>query len=290
MRRLLVVLVLIAVFSPGLCFAEDSAVLAEIGDKKITQTDYDWIVGLYPEDIQKTLKAKPELRKRFLLRMVQVELLSDIARKKKIDEIPAVREQIKMLVDDFLSKEALKREVVDKIVVTEEDMKSYYNVNKEAYKIPETVRARHILVKAPKDATEAEKAESGKKAEEILKRIKAGEDFAELASEFSDDKGSKSKGGDLGFFPRGRMAKPFEDAAFSLKPGEVSDIVETKFGYHIIKLEDIKEAKLRSFEDVKKETKNALLKLYKSEKVKAYVDDAMDKAGVKIYYDRIQLK
>lgn len=290
MRRLLVVLVLIAVFSPGLCFAEDSAVLAEIGDKKITQTDYDWIVGLYPEDIQKTLKAKPELRKRFLLRMVQVELLSDIARKKKIDEIPAVKEQIKMLVDDFLSKEALKREVVDKIVVTEEDMKSYYNVNKEAYKIPETVRARHILIKAPKDATEAEKAESGKKAEEILKRIKAGEDFAELASEFSDDKGSKSKGGDLGFFPRGRMAKPFEDAAFSLKPGEVSDIVETKFGYHIIKLEDIKEAKLRSFEDVKKETKNALLKLYKSEKVKAYVDDAMDKAGVKIYYDRIQLK
>lgn len=290
MRRLLVVLVLSAILSTGVCFAEESAVLAEIGDKKITQADYDWIVGLYPEDIQKTLKAKPELRKRFLLRMVQVELLSDIARKKKIDETPAVREQIKMLVDDFLSKEALKREVVDKIVVTEEDMKSYYNVNKEAYKIPETVRARHILVKAPKDATEAEKAESSKKAEEILKRIKAGEDFAGLATEFSDDKGSKGKGGDLGFFPRGRMAKPFEDAAFSLKPGEVSDIVETKFGYHIIKLEDIKEAKLRSFEDVKKETKNALLKLYKSEKVKAYVDDAMDKAGVKIYYDRIQLK
>lgn len=290
MKRLLVVLLLFSILSVGVCLAEESAVLAEIGDKKITQADYDRIAGLYPEDIQKTLKAKPELRKRFLLRMVQVELLSDIARKKKIDEIPAVKEQIKMLVDDFLSKEALKREVVDKIVVTEEDMKSYYNVNKEAYKIPEMVRARHILVKAPKDATEAEKAESGKKAEEILKRIKAGEDFAELATEFSEDKGSKRKGGDLGFFPRGRMAKPFEDAAFSLKPGEVSDIVETKFGYHIIKLEDIKEAKLRSFEDVKKETKNALLKLYKSEKVKAYVDDAMDKAGVKIYYDRIQLK
>ncbi|MEF9427425.1 MAG: peptidylprolyl isomerase, partial [Candidatus Mariimomonas ferrooxydans] len=279
-----------AILSTGVCFAEESAVLAEIGDKKITQADYDRIVEFFPEDIQKTLKAKPELRKKFLLGMVQVELFSDIARQKKIDEIPDVKEQIKMLVDDFLSKEALKREVVDKIVVTEEDMKSYYNVNKEAYKIPEMVRARHILVKAPKDATEAEKAESSKKAEEILKRIKAGEDFAELATEFSEDKGSKGKGGNLGFFPRDRMAKPFEDAAFSLKPGEVSDIIETKFGYHIIKLEERKEAKQQSFEDVKKETKNALLKLYKSEKVKAYVDDAMDKAGVKIYYDRIQLK
>jgi peptidyl-prolyl cis-trans isomerase D len=104
--------------------------------------------------------------------------------------------------------------------------------------LPECRRARHILVKVPETATDEEKAEAKRKIESALARVKAGEDFSAVAKEVSDD-GSASEGGDLGCFGQGRMVKPFEDAAFSLKAGEVSNVVQTQFGYHIIKLDGI---------------------------------------------------
>jgi peptidyl-prolyl cis-trans isomerase D len=104
--------------------------------------------------------------------------------------------------------------------------------------LPECRRARHILIKVPETAGADEKASARQKIEGVLERVKAGADFARVARETSDD-GSASEGGDLGCFQHGRMVKPFEDAAFALKVGEVSPIVETQFGYHVIKLEGI---------------------------------------------------
>ena len=97
---------------------------------------------------------------------------------------------------------------------------------------------------------EAAQAEAKKKAEEILAKARAGEDFAELARTYSEDPGSKAKGGEY-TFPRGRMVKPFEDTAFSLEPGQISDLVKTQFGYHIIKLSEKIPAKTQTFDDVK---------------------------------------
>ena len=107
-------------------------------------------------------------------------------------------------------------------------------------KKPEQVKASHILVKVDAGADEAKKAEARKKIQEIQQKVKAGGDFEALATENSDCP-SKAKGGDLGFFERGQMVKPFEEAAFALKPGEVSGIVETQFGYHIIKVQEKKD-------------------------------------------------
>ncbi len=143
--------------------------------------------------------------------------------------------------------------------LTDDEIKDYYQKNITRYLIPEERRARHILLKSgPGDADE-QVAEKRKKAEEILAKIKKGEDFAELAKKHSEDTSAK-KGGDLGFFSRGQMVKPFEDAVFSLQQGEVSDIVNTSFGFHLIKLEEITPASTRPLDKVRKGIENQLVK------------------------------
>ena len=139
----------------------------------------------------------------------------------------------------------------DKIEISDEEIEEYYNEYAEEFWEPEKVRARHILVRVDVGAKPEDKEQARKKAEGILAKVKAGEDFAELAKEFSEDKGSAKEGGDLGFFPRGQMVKPFEVAAFSLEPGAVSELVETNFGFHIIKVEEKSREGTKPLEEVK---------------------------------------
>ncbi len=135
------------------------------------------------------------------------------------------------------------------IVLNEQDLKSYYEQNLQRLSSKEERRASHILITAAKDAPETEKKAARAKAEDLLKTVKAKPaSFAEVARKNSQDPGSAVKGGDLDFFGRGAMVKVFEDTAFSLKKSEISDIVESEFGYHIIQLTDIKAPKAQSFE------------------------------------------
>lgn len=133
--------------------------------------------------------------------------------------------------------------------VSDADAKKFYDENKQYFEQPEQVQASHILIKT-EGMDDAKKAEAKKKLEGIAKQVKDGGDFAKLATDNSDCP-SKAKGGDLGYFGRGQMVKPFEDAAYGMKVGDVSDIVETQFGYHIIKVTGKKEAKTQSFDDAK---------------------------------------
>lgn len=133
------------------------------------------------------------------------------------------------------------------ITITEEEMQQYFNENKTSFDTPEQVKASHILV------------DSEEKALEVKEKIKAGNDFAELAKEYSTDEGSKSQGGQLGYFQRGDMAQQFEDAAFALEVGGISEPVQTGFGYHIIKVEDKIAAKEANYEDSKDEVKENLI-------------------------------
>jgi peptidyl-prolyl cis-trans isomerase D len=124
-----------------------------------------------------------------------------------------------------------------KPTVTDADLQAYYNAHQDAYAVKEQVKARHILITAPKDADAKTDAAAKAKAEGILKQLRAGGDFAALAKANSDDPGSKDSGGELGFFGKGRMVPPFEKAAFALQPGQTSDLVRSDFGYHIINVE-----------------------------------------------------
>jgi len=147
------------------------------------------------------------------------------------------------------------------IAVNEQDLKTYYEQNAARLGGKEERRASHILVTAAKDAPAAEREKAKVKAEELLALVKKAPDsFAEVAKKNSQDPGSAANGGDLDYFARGAMTKAFEDAAFALKKGEISGLVETEFGYHIVKVTDIKSPKQRSFEEMKPELEAELKK------------------------------
>jgi peptidyl-prolyl cis-trans isomerase D len=167
------------------------------------------------------------------------------------------------------------------IVVKPEDMKSFYDNNKVKYSIPEQRQASHILVSSSKDKTAAKT-----KAESLLKELKAGADFAVLAKANSDDPGSGSKGGDLGFFSRDMMVKPFSDAAYLLKEGQLSDIVESEFGFHIIKLTAVKGGGEKKFEEVKAEIEAD----YKKQKAQEAFTKSTDEFNTLVYEQSDSLK
>ncbi len=138
------------------------------------------------------------------------------------------------------------------LVLNEADLKTYYEQNQERLSGKEERRASHILIESPKSAAPEARQKAKARAQELLAAVqKAPESFAELAKKHSQDVGSAANGGDLDFFTRGTMLKPFEDAAYALKKGEISSVVETDYGYHIIKLTDVKTPKQRSFEEVR---------------------------------------
>lgn len=171
------------------------------------------------------------------------------------------------------------------ISVTDANAQKYYSDNAKQFDIPEQVRASHILVKVdltdPNIDPNKVKAAAKAKAEGLLKQIKAGADFAELAKANSDCP-SKAKGGDLGMFGRGQMVPPFEQAAFALKVGQISDIVETQFGYHIIKVADHKDASVIPFEQAKGDIIKMLKGKEQNELATKYLESL--KAGAKIVY------
>jgi peptidyl-prolyl cis-trans isomerase D len=141
-----------------------------------------------------------------------------------------------------------------KVTVQPNEIQRYYNDNIQQYQTPEQVRASHILFEtAGKDDAEVKK-----RAEDVLKQAKGGADFAELAKKYSEDKGSKVNGGDLDYFGRGRMVKEFEDAAFSMMPGQISDLVKSQFGYHIIKVVDKKAPSTRTLDEVRPQIQQQL--------------------------------
>jgi len=149
------------------------------------------------------------------------------------------------------------QEIGEKITIEQSAIETYYDQHLTEYQLPEKRAARHILFKAsPEDPEEVHEAQK-LKAAEILQKANNGEDFSTLAKEYSEGP-SGPNGGSLGLFSRGQMVKPFEDAVFALQVGEISDVVQTDFGYHIILLEEIQVAKVRSLEEVKEEIVSAL--------------------------------
>lgn len=143
----------------------------------------------------------------------------------------------------------LKQEVYDKVVLEPREVKDYYNSNLEDFKVPDQVRARHILIRVPRDASEVRRKEALEAIQKAAERIQKGEAFEQVAKEVSQD-GSALQGGDLGYFGRGRVVPEFEKVAFSLEKGQVSDIVQTQFGYHLIKVEDRRPAGTKLFQEV----------------------------------------
>jgi len=183
---------------------------------------------------------------------------------------------------DLSIKEFIDKQFAEKITVSDKEAKSYFDSHPDAFNSPEQVKARHILIKVDPKADESQKAAARKKTEEIQQKLKKGEDFSTLAKEYSQCP-SSAEGGDLGSFQRGQMVKPFEDAVFALEPGEVSGIVETEFGYHLIKSVDKKSKASFAYNDIKEKLQQHLKQTKVQEQVNEYVKELKNKAKVEVF-------
>ncbi len=178
-------------------------------------------------------------------------------------------------------KNFIEETITNKIEVTPEAKTAYYDEHREDFKHDEEVGAKHILIQTTKDEPEDSVKSKRVRIESILERARNGEDFSALATEYSEGP-SSSKGGDLGYFGRGKMVKPFEEAAFALNVGEISDVVETNYGFHIIKVYDKKGAGYSSFEEVEDYIENAIKSGKTRESLDKMIDELTEKADIKI--------
>jgi len=214
-----------------------------------------------------------ELRKRFP---------NDAEYKSAISKMGISEAEIRTQMERGLAiNQLIKIQITDKIVVSDEESKAFYDSRPELFKQPEQVKASHILIKAAQDADEAQKKEARKKIEAVQKKLKGGQDFAALAREFSEGP-SAPRGGELGYFGRGQMVPAFETVAFAMKPGEVSDIVETRFGYHLIKVEDKKSAGTVSYTEVKGQLDDHLKKQKGQQEIDKFVNGLKKDAKIEI--------
>lgn len=228
--------------APAASAAQGDKVVARVNGVDITEAD----LAIAAADPALQLPSIPEEQKRELLTsyLVDLKLGAKAAEAAKVADSPDFARKLtynrdKTLLDQYLEQEAKK-------AVTPEAAKKLYDETAKGLTPEQEVRARHILVENEEDAKKA------------AARVKGGEDFAKVAGELSKDPGSKTDGGDLGFFTKDRMVEPFAEAAFKLEPGQISDPVQSQFGWHVIKVEEKRNKPVPSFDEMKEQVETYL--------------------------------
>ncbi len=241
--------------SSGLAMAaDDSKVLVTAGTETLTQNEFNQMLVGMPPQLKAMMDSQPELQQSMLSRWADFSILAQEAKAQGIDKEADIQSKLKdltsrVLVEEFIVRNTGKTEVSDKAI------QSYYDSHKAEYAHEEMVKAQHILIKID-DAGNAEQVAAAKeKIMDIKARLDKGQTFEVLAQKLSDDPGSKTNGGDLGFFGRGNMVPEFETVAFNTKKGEVSDPVQTQFGWHLIKVTDTKAPGNTPLAEVREEIK-----------------------------------
>lgn len=221
---------------------------AQVGERRISQEELrEELIGERKSgNSAKALESfTPEGRKRILKGLILRRLLADEARKRGMDEDPEIQRAIDRAVNEVLA-DSLVRSEVERLDLTDSALFKYYKANEGVFSTGGRVRARHIVVATEKEAKQA------------LKEVQEGKDFERVASERNID-ASRKKGGELGWVSRGVMVKPFEVELFSLRAGEMSPVVKTSFGFHIIKVEEVETPKIRPFDTVKGEVRKRMV-------------------------------
>ncbi len=286
-RNFAILLILLAVTFPVLAeeTKSSSEKAAVVNGVVISQQEYakelDFHIGRFSrQGLKLSSEQMAKLKNDVLESLIEREILYQESQKsgikidkKKIEEelsvvkkrFPSENEYKNALgtmkiSEDDIKKQIKKRlaintlidtKITQKVVITDEESKTFYNANPNLFKEPEQVRAGHILIKVEVGADKQKKAKAILKIKEVQKKLKGGQDFAALAKEYSEDDASSANGGDMGYFTRGQIIKPLGDAAFGMQPNKVSDIIETQFGYHLIKVYDKKPGKILAYADIK---------------------------------------
>ncbi len=232
----------------------------------------------------KTLKvAVPDTDIDGRIKQIQGQFPNEQAFTKALADQHVTMQQLK---DDqrqqMLVAKVIDTEVNSKVNVTQKEVEDFYTKNPDKFKQPEGLHAQHILIR-PQGSDAAAKAKAKAEAEAILKQIRGGADFATLAKAKSQDQGSAQNGGDLGVFPRGQMVQQFDEAAFKLKDGEVSGVVETPFGFDIIKALEHKPARTVPLEEARPQVEQFLKGQQANEKTVAYIDQLKAKSKIEVF-------
>jgi peptidyl-prolyl cis-trans isomerase C len=313
--RVLTVLALITLVLPAYAAESQSAdqKVAVVNGTIIKQAELDSETNRFLARLQRTGRFPTdvelgEIKKQVLENLIAQELLYQESQKKgiKVDQ-KQVDAQLAALKDRFPSeaefnnaltrmnlteadlkfrferdlaiRELLDSRIEGKVAVSDKETKAYYDGNLEHFKKPEQVRASHILIKVDPGSEEAKKAEARNRIELLQTKLKKGEDFGALAKEYSEGP-TGPKGGDLGFFGRGQMVKPFEEAAFTMKPGQVSDMVETRFGYHLIMVTDRTPEGTVPYEEAKDRLEQFLMQQKVQAEIANYVETLKAEAKI----------
>ncbi len=246
----------------------EKKVLATVGNVEITSDYIDEIIARYPAQ-QQAMLASEEGRRQVLEQAIAFELMSEFAKETGLDKTEEYTDQLNKFAKELLAQMVMKK-TLSSVTVTDEEAKAYYEEHKEMFAEPANVTAKHILV-----ASEEE-------AKKVQDEIASGSvTFEEAASKYSTCP-SKEQGGNLGAFSRGMMVPEFEEAAFNLDLGVVSEPVKTQFGYHLIKVEDKKESSTKSFEEVKDQVVSMLIQERQQKKYLELVKELREKYGVKL--------
>jgi peptidyl-prolyl cis-trans isomerase C len=290
-------------------------VLARVNGEAVTKVDFDRLIKNMEVSANQPLSMMPEDRRNEILRnalnqLVTYTVLQQETRARKIAVSDAeVDDSVKQMRSQFPNEDAFKKaleargmtleklksdakidmsiskmmdaEVASQAAPTDAQVREFYDKNPDKFKQDESVRASHILFRVAENADAATKKKTLEQAQSVLKQARGGADFAELAKKYSAD-GSAQQGGDLNFFTRGQMVPAFDQAAFALKPGEISDVVTTQFGYHIIKVTDRKAASTVPFDQVSDRIKEYLAEQQKQRRGLAFIDSLKQKAKIEV--------
>ena len=244
----------------------ENKVLAEVNGKEIRLSDvYELMQGMDDRERFNNDEGINILADE----LINQELLLEDAKAKKYDQDEEFAKELEVVKNNMLKNYAMHK-VFESVTITDEELKEYYESNKETLFSPVTYTASHILV------------EDEKEADKIYEEIKDGKDFAKAAEEYSLDPSAKN-GGQLGSFPRGVMVKEFQEGLDSLKVGEISKPVKTEFGYHLIKLDDKKEIE-STFEEIKDQVRSTYEMLKRQNEYMDLVNKLAEKAEVKKFY------
>ena len=259
--------------------------IAEFGGVKLS----DKYIKNYVDNLNEYVKARyntPERKEELMSKVVEGELVAMKALKDGALNDPILLSQVKTTIARYYSGTKMKVQIEEELKISEDEMKKYYEEKKDTFNIPEKVKASHILIKVTESRDkETARQLAEKVAAEAEKTAKDMGSFAKLVEKYSEDEGSKKRGGDLGYFQRteegGSMVKEFSDGAFALQNvGDISKPVESEFGFHVIKLTGKKEKVEKTFEDVKMSIENTL----KTEKRKSAYENMIEKYKQELGY------
>jgi peptidyl-prolyl cis-trans isomerase C len=273
--------------SPAKKPMKQGSILAKVGNEIITVADFENELRTLPQYTRKRMNSVEE-KKRHLDKMIDEMLLLQEAEKRGLSQnqelLAKVERYRNRLVTEMLYRDVAK----ERSQVDEAEIEAYFQTHKNRFAQKERIRVSQILILLPPDADSEKEAEARKKAEESLGRVRAGEDFGELAKEYSEGP-TAERGGDLGYFSRGRMLPDFEEAAFSLeKVGDTSDLVRTKFGYHIIVLTGRQPAKELSLDEVRERIVRQLASAKRKEIRQSLAKELRESGRVNVYEERLE--